>query len=225
MVIAVTNLKGGVGKTTIATNLAVCLAHHDYDVCIVDTDLGQQSSMEWSGNRSEELKSIPVFGVNVKQLNKEVDGLKKRYDIIIIDGTPHLSELADRTILASDILLIPLTPSVYDFRGFEGFLQRYEQIKDVKVSSGSSTDAYVILNRVVANTNVSKDIQEAVEAYQIQMLKTRLVSRISYVDTASEGKGVVEYKDKKAKDEMEDLTAEIIELIKKSAVEMSIKTA
>ena len=77
----------------------------------------------------------------------------------------------------------------------------------------------------VPNTNVSKDIQEAVEAYQIQMLKTRLVSRISYVDTASEGKGVVEYKDKKAKDEMEDLTAEIIELIKKSAVEMSIKTA
>lgn len=225
MVIAVTNLKGGVGKTTIATNIAVCLAYHNFDVCIVDTDLGQQSSMEWSGNRSEDLKPIPVFGVNVKQLNKEVDDLKKRYDVVIIDGTPHLSELADRTILASDILLIPLTPSVYDFRGFEGFLQRFEQIKHVKVSSGSNTDAYVILNRVITNTNVSKDIQEAVEAYQIQMLKTRLISRISYVDTASEGKGVVEYKDKKAKDEMEELTSEIIELIKKNAAETRIKTA
>ena len=211
MVIAVTNLKGGVGKTTIATNIAVCLAHQNYDVCIVDTDLGQQSSMEWSGNRGEDLKPIPVFGINVKQLNKEVEGLKKRFDIVIIDGTPHLSELADRTILASDILLIPLTPSVYDFRGFEGFLQRFEQVKSVK----PSIDAYVILNRVVPNTNVSKDIQEAVEAYQIQMLKTRLVSRISYVDTASEGKGVVEYKDKKAKDEMMELTAEIIEITQK----------
>lgn len=225
MVIAVTNLKGGVGKTTIATNIAVCLAYAGYDVCIVDTDLGQQSSMEWSGNRSAELKAIPVFGVNVKQLNKEVDELKKRYNIVVIDGTPHLSELADRTILASDVLLIPLTPSVYDFRGFEGFLQRYEQIKNIKVSSGSNTDAFVILNRVVPNTNVSKDIQEAVEAYDIQMLKTKLVSRISYVDTASEGKGVVEYKDKKAKDEMEELTKEILEIMNKNAVDLREKTA
>lgn len=225
MVIAVTNLKGGVGKTTIATNIAVCLAYAGYDVCIVDTDLGQQSSMEWSGNRSAELKAIPVFGVNVKQLNKEVDELKKRYNIVVIDGTPHLSELADRTILASDVLLIPLTPSVYDFRGFEGFLQRYEQIKNIKVSSGSNTDAFVILNRVVPNTNVSKDIQEAVEAYDIQMLKTKLVSRISYVDTASEGKGVVEYKDKKAKEEMEELTKEILEIMSKNAVDLREKTA
>jgi len=216
MVIAITNLKGGVGKTTIATNLAVCLAYQGYDVCIVDTDLGQQSSMEWSGNRSEDMKAIPVFGVNIKQLNKEVEELKKRYSIVVIDGTPHLSELADRTILASDILLIPLTPSVYDFRGFEGFLQRFEQIKTVKEANNSSTDAYVILNRVVPNTNVSKDINEAVEAYNITMLNTRLVSRISYVDTASEGKGVIEYKDKKAKEEMEALTEEILGLINKN---------
>lgn len=225
MVIAVTNLKGGVGKTTIATNLAVCLAYQDYDVCIVDTDLGQQSSMEWSGSRSADLKSIPVFGINVKQLNKEVEDLKKRFDIVVIDGTPHLSELADRTILASDVLLIPLTPSIYDFRGFEGFLQRFDQIKNVKEVSGSSTDAYVILNRVVPNTNVSKDINEAVEAYNITMLKTRLVSRISYVDTASEGKGVVEYKDKKAKDEMEELTNEILGLIENGTVKVLKKTA
>jgi chromosome partitioning protein len=225
MVIAVTNLKGGVGKTTIATNIAVCLAHKGYDVCIVDTDLGQQSSMEWSGNRSPDLKPIPVFGINVKQLNKEVDDLKKRYDIVVIDGTPHLSELADRTILASNVLLIPLTPSVYDFRGFEGFMQRFEQIKTIKDANGSSTDAYVIINRVVPNTNVSKDISEAVEAYNIKMLKTRLVSRISYVDTASEGRGVVEYKDKKAKEEMEQLITEILELMKSSGISLPKKTA
>jgi chromosome partitioning protein len=215
MVISVTNLKGGVGKTTIATNLAVCLAHRGYETCIVDTDLGQQSSMEWSGNRGEDLKRIPVFGINVKQLNKEVDDLKRKYDIVVIDGTPHLSELADRTILASDILLIPLTPSVYDFRGFEGFLQRFEQINGVKEASGGTVEAFVILNRIIQNTNVSKDIENAVNAYNVKMLDTRLVSRISYVDTASEGRGVIEYKDKKAKDEMEALTSEIEKMFKK----------
>lgn len=225
MVISVTNLKGGVGKTTITTNLAVSLVYRGYSVCIVDTDLGQQSSMEWSGNRSETLKRVPVFGVNAKQLSKEVDDLSKRFDIVMIDGTPHFNELADRTILASDILLIPLTPSIYDFRGFEGFLQRFEQIKTVRESSGSSIDAYVLLNRVVTNTNVSKDIHEAIQAYQVELLNTRLGSRISYVDTASEGIGVVEYKDKKAKEEIEALTNEIENIFKINFPETVKKTA
>ena len=218
MVLSVTNLKGGVGKTTLATNIAVLLVHQGYDVCIVDTDLGQQSSMEWSGNRSESLKPVPVFGVTIKQLNKEVDGLKKRYDVVIIDGTPQLSELADRTILASDILLIPLTPSIYDFRGFENFLERFEQIKGVKEVNGSSVEAFVTLNRVVPNSNVSKDIQDAVSEYDITLLDTKLVNRVAYVDTATEGKGVVEYKDPKAKREIEQLVTELKEKTQNNAV-------
>lgn len=217
MVISVTNLKGGVGKTTIATNLAVSLCHKGYDVCIVDTDLGQQSSMEWSGNRSGELKSVPVYGVTIKQLNKEVEELTRRFEIVIVDGTPQLSELADRTILASDLLIIPLTPSIYDYRGFENFLERYEQIKGVKEASGSSVEAHVMLNRVVAGTNVTKDIEEAIKEYEVNILNTRFVNRVAYVDSASEGKGVVEYKDKKAKQEVEDLTNEVLELAQKKS--------
>jgi len=218
MVLSVTNLKGGVGKTTLATNIAVHLVHQGYDVCIVDTDLGQQSSMEWSGNRSETLKSVPVYGVTIKQLNKEVEGLKKRFDIVIIDGTPQLSELADRTILASDILLIPLTPSIYDFRGFENFLERFEQIKGVKEASGSQVEAFVVLNRVVSNSNVSKDIKAAVSEYEITLLDSKLVNRVAYVDTATDGKGVVEYKDPKAKREIEELVQELKDKAQNNAV-------
>ncbi len=213
MIIAVTNLKGGVGKTTIATNLAVALTHRNLDVCIVDTDLGQHSAMEWSGNREADRPRIPVFGVTIKQLNKEVADLRRRFDIVIIDGTPQLSELADRTILASDILLIPLLPSIYDFRGFENFLQRFEQVRGLKEASGGVVKAYVLLNRVVPNTNVSKEIEEAIQEYEANMLKTKLVNRVAYVDTATEGIGVVEYKDKKAKGEMESLADEVQAII------------
>lgn len=214
MVIAVTNLKGGVGKTTVTTNLAVSFAEQGKDVCIVDTDLGQQSSMEWSGNRSETRKSIPVFGVTIKQLNKEVAELVKRFDIVFIDGTPQLSELADRTILASDILVIPLTPSIYDFRGFENFLQRFEQVKGLKEAGNGFVRAFILLNRVVPNTKVSKDIEEAVKEYEVEVLKTKLANRVAYVDTATEGLGVMEYKDPKAKAEMLALTKELQTVIK-----------
>jgi len=220
MVISVTNLKGGVGKTTIATNLAVNLVHLGHEVCIVDTDLGQQSAMEWAGNRAEGLKPVPVFGVQIKQLNKEVEQLKTKYDFVVIDGTPQLSELADRTILASDMLLIPLTPSIYDYRGFENFLERFEQIKGVREASGSTVDAYVVLNRIVPNTNVSRDIEKAVKEYDVGILETRLVNRVAYVDTASEGKGVVEYKDRKAKAEIESLTQELLGFFTENSVEL-----
>ena len=218
MVLSVTNLKGGVGKTTIATNIAVTLVHRGFDVCIVDTDLGQQSSMEWAGNRSEDLKPVPVFGVTIKQLNKEVEGLRKRFDIIIVDGTPQLSELADRTILASDALIIPLTASIYDFRGFENFLERFEQIKGVKEVSGSTVEAFVVLNRIVPNTNVSKEIEEAVVEYEIELLDTRIVNRVSYAQSATDGRGVIEYKDGKAKIEFNKLVDEIINRVQKFAV-------
>jgi len=213
MVIAVTNLKGGVGKTTVTTNLAVSFTQRGKDVCIVDTDLGQQSSMEWSGNRSEERARIPVFGVSIKQLNKEVADLAKRFDIVLIDGTPQLSELADRTILASDLLVIPLTPSIYDFRGFENFLQRFEQVKGLKEASGAEVRAFILLNRVVPNTKVSKDIEEAVKEYEVEVLSTKLANRIAYVDTATDGTGVLEYKDPKAKAEMNSLTDELFKNI------------
>lgn len=213
MIVAITNLKGGVGKTTIATNLAVSLAHRGHQVCIVDTDLDQHSSMEWAGNRDEGQLRVPVYGVAEKQLNKEAEDLKRRFDFVIIDGTPHLSELADRTILASNVVLIPLLPSIYDFRGFESFLKRFNQVRSLKEASGGKVIAMVVLNRVIPNTNISKDIEAAIKEYEIQLAQTKLMNRIAYVDTATLGQGVVEFKDKKAKEEIEDLTSELLSAI------------
>jgi len=94
MIISVTNLKGGVGKSTIAQNLAVCFAHMDYKVCIVDTDTNQ-TSVKWASFRPEEQKSVVVFGMTeVGALAKTVTSLNKDYEIVFIDGTPSLSKIS-----------------------------------------------------------------------------------------------------------------------------------
>ena len=219
MIIAVTNLKGGVGKTTIATNLAVCLAHRGHQVCVVDTDLDQHSSMEWAGAREAASMRVPVYGVAEKQLNKEVEDLRKRFDFVVIDGTPHLSELADRTILASDLVLIPLLPSIYDFRGFESFLKRFNQVRSLREASGGKVAAMVVLNRVMPNTNISKDIETALGEHEIKLAATKLINRVSYVDTATTGQGVVEFRDKKAKDEIESLVDEMLSYLQQFQAE------
>ena len=77
-IIAVASAKGGVGKSTISQNLAVCFAHMGYKVAIVDTDTNA-SSVHWSGIREEDLPHITVMGIatsdalrkNIKQLEKD----------------------------------------------------------------------------------------------------------------------------------------------------------
>jgi chromosome partitioning protein len=214
MIISVTNLKGGVGKTTLTTNLAVTFMLRGYKVCIVDTDLGQKSSMEWSGNRDESLPALPVFGIGLKQLNKEVLTLEKDYDIVFIDGSPQLSELADRTILCSDIVIIPVLPGIYDFRAFENFLERYEQVKGLKEAQGAQIKAFVILNRYLEKSNVSKEIKEALGEYDVKIMDAQIASRVAYIDTATQGMGVMEYRDPKAKNEMTSLANELEAAIK-----------
>ncbi len=210
MRIAITNLKGGVGKTTITTNLAVSFAHRGKRVCIVDSDLAQKSSMEWAGNRSESMPHIPVYGAMAKQLNKEVAKLNEENDIVFIDGTPQLSELAERTVLASDILIIPISPSIYDLRAFESFFEKVEQINQVREEQGlKMVKTYVIVNRIAEKTNLGREILEALKDYAVTVFDTKLANRIAYAETATGGLGVAEWKDKKAKEEFENLADEV----------------
>ncbi len=215
MIISVTNLKGGVGKTTISTNLAVGLVHIGYDVCIVDTDEQQQSAMEWSSSREAQRKRITVVGLKEKQLEKDIFDLATRYDIILVDGSPQLDRLANVIIAVSDVVLIPISPSIYDYRGFERFYLRYQELADIAKMKNKKLEAYAILNATKPNSRVLKDIEIGMAQYDLPILQTKIADRVSYVDSAALGLGVVEYRDAKAKLEMEQLTQEIETIIKK----------
>jgi chromosome partitioning protein len=212
MVISVTNLKGGVGKTTIAVNIAVGLAMHGYSVCLVDSDREQRSATEWRDNRTIVEPQITVVSVSEKQFTSEIKALRAKFDLVVIDGVPQLSELAQYTIGVSDLVLIPITPSLIDYRGFETFFRKYKEIKAMKEDMGGSVKGAVLINRVQRNRLVN-EIPEAVQSYGITLFKSRLVDRLAYKDTFTEGLSVLEYKDEKAKDETKNLVKEIIELL------------
>jgi chromosome partitioning protein len=210
MVLSITNLKGGVGKTTVSVNIATSLAHRGYKVCIVDTDLQQTSSVRWSGQREDDAIRVPVFAVGEK-LNKEVEALNKDYQVVIIDGTPQLSELASRTILASDVVIVPISPSGYDFWAFEQFMQHYKRVKTLK----EDLEAYILLNRFSETTNIGREVRKALSEFDVPILNNFLAERVAYQETSIQGVGIIEYKDRKAKVEMLALTNEVEGIIKK----------
>jgi chromosome partitioning protein len=211
MILAVTNLKGGVGKTTITTNLAVAFTHHGKSVCIIDTDKEQTSSIRWSEQRDNDKPYISVVTVGVEKLLREAEQLAKKYDIVILDGSPNASELAITTIMTADIVLVPVSKSAYDFWAMDSFLQKYKQAKAFR----NDVKAFIILNKFNEKQNVAKEVKEAIERdfSDIPLLQTVLHDRVAYTETITDGLGVYEYKDKKARAEIENLYTEVQNII------------
>ncbi len=207
MKIAITNLKGGVGKSTITQNLAVCLAHFGYKVVIVDTDTNQ-NSLAWFGARDIELPNINVVGVSESEaISKSIENLHQDYDIVLIDGTPNLSKMATRIILVSDILLVPIRPSAQDFRTVDEFIKRFNKAKEFR----ETIPAYFILNEFSKQKKVHEGISQKIKSsFEIPILKSTINSRVAYTEASVTGKGVYEYSDPKAKNEIFNLTKEVL---------------
>lgn len=208
MVISVINLKGGVGKSTISQNLAVCMAHDGYRVCIVDTDFEQHTSVKWSEQRPESLVKIPVFVVREQSLKSSLDEFRASYQVVIIDGTPQLGTLATRTLVESDLVLAPITPTGFDLWSFETFLERYRDAKSRK----GELPAWVLFNRF-KSTNFHRGAVEAVGEFGLPILNRTLGERMAFQEAGVQGLGVIEYRDKKAREEMEELYREFAALV------------
>ncbi len=212
MIISITSLKGGVGKSTITQNLAVCFAHSKYKVCIVDVDTNQ-SALKWSGFRDEGMPAVPVYALkDGLELSKNVKHLNESHEIVLIDGTPSLSQVTSKIILLADLLIIPILPSPLDiWATTEQFLERYQ---NAQLEKEKEIPARFLINQN-QTTNLSKEVGEILSQTGIPVFKSSLKNRIAYREAVIKGLGVFEYRDEKAKTEMVSLFKEVKSIIGK----------
>lgn len=211
MKVGITSLKGGVGKSQLSMNLAVYLAHKGLSVAIIDSDTNQTCS-QWSGLRPEDLPDVTVVGMtDPKQIRRNIGKLEETFDVVIIDGVPALSQMASTIILLSDLLLIPLIASPADLWATEKFLDRYDEARTLK---GEDIPSYFVFNLHDQRLNLTKEVEDVVKDYDIQALNHSMRNRVAYRECVAIGKGVIEYKNAKAKEEMEALGKEIYTLVK-----------
>jgi chromosome partitioning protein len=213
MIISVTSLKGGVGKSTITQNLAVCFAHSGYKVCIADAD-ANQSALRWSSLRDEEnLPLIPAFGTPEKTLSSNIKRLNDDYEIVLVDGTPSLDRVTSKIILLADLVLVPILPSGLDIWATEQFLER---LADAREQKESAIPAYFLLNQFQSNLNLNKEFREVLNDTGIPVLDSVLRTRVAYREAVIKGLGVYEFKDEKAKSEFIELYNEIVAIVSQS---------
>lgn len=205
MVISVLNIKGGVGKTTVTTNLAVGLSKGNKRVCIIDAD-PQSSALRWSGKRPEDETKVDVLGMpDADALKKNIDSIRTNYDIVIIDGAPAVNRMATVCAAISNIIILPLGPSPYDVWATEDMIDRIQQVKDVN----PSIKAFYLINKHSKRTLISQETESALKEMETPVLTSNLATRVAYADSATSGLSVLEWDDPRAKKEMQDLVKEI----------------
>lgn len=192
MIISLLNQKGGVGKTTLSTHIASTLALSGKRVLLIDGDV-QGSALDWAASR----KADPIFnvvGISKNTIHKEVPTLAEGYDYVIIDGPPRVYDVAKSAIAASDLILIPVQPSPYDVWAAKEVVDLINEVRDTinNYRGYKKIESAFLINRVIQNSVIGRDVEEALSQYKFPVLKNYIHQRVSYAETASLGTSVVE---------------------------------
>lgn len=217
MIISSISYKGGVGKTTVAQNIAVGLAASGYKVCIVDAD-ESQNSMFWSTIRAEREPFIKVTpNNNPDTIRKTIADLYDRegYEVVIIDSPPSISKIASKIILSSHLVVVPVSVTgAQDVATTEKFIEHYF---DLLENYDKKIPTRFVLNnyqpRIKLHQGVENTLIEISKESEIPIFDTRLHRRAAYGEASTQGLGVIELSDKSAKTEIINLTNEITSLI------------
>lgn len=210
--------KGGVGKSTLLSNLAVLRALSGREVLLLDTD-PQGSLAGWNAIRDENELEPSITCVqrsvkkdSIKAFIREVRKLEEKYDDIFIDAGGRDSVELRSAMVVADIMLSPIQASQYDLWS----LERLDELVQEASPSNLELKAYTVINRVSTNPSV-KEAEEAMELLaefpNLCTLKTTLKDRISFRKSVREGKSVLEFlpKDKKAITEIKALYKELFD--------------
>jgi chromosome partitioning protein len=208
MIITLLNLKGGCGKTTLSIHLASTLALAGKKVLLVDAD-EQMSAVNWANSREEE----PIFtvaGIPSNTLHKQIKRLQPDYDFIVIDGPPRISSISKSCVVASDLVLIPVTPSPYDVWASAEVVDIINDVRTA-ITDYKKINVAIIINRKIKNTKIGEETENAMKEFNIPILEAVIHQRIAYAETAARGTSAIEEDpDSVAGKEIKSLVEEIL---------------
>lgn len=193
MIISVSHQKGGVGKSTLAYNIAVELSKL-YLVEIVDLDV-QQTLTACNiirGKFDQKQLLIYSFSENrefIEYLNKDDD-----QKITIIDTGGFDSGLNRVAIYASDYILTPVSTEFLEIIG----LEKYKKIlKEVSQKIGKKVKTHVVLNKIHHAQQNFEDISQFINnaSDQFELLDSKIRRRSDFAISLSHGFSVCEFDD------------------------------
>ncbi|MBN6059375.1 ParA family partition ATPase [Aggregatibacter actinomycetemcomitans] len=203
-VISVLSQKGGSGKSTLSINIARCLQLKGFNVALIDTD-PQASAREWNTLAGDDF--FPVYGCDKGLSDKDIRALERLADFIIIDGAPRIEKAMTDSIKLADYILIPLKPSQFDIWACKDSIE----LVQARMQINEKLKAGLVISQTNKQTNLAKEVVEFIkDNFDIPLLQHSTAVRVSYAEVLSSGNTVFESHSKEAKEEITQITNEIL---------------
>ena len=203
--ITVINLKGGCGKTTIATNLASAFAGLGRATTLIDHD-PQASSIYWLKQREQAQEAVAINGIAAYPTNQPVTRswqlqLPRDTEFVIVDTPSGLKglDMVDQ-VNGANTILIPVLPSSIDTHATADFIRDLYMIAKVKPKR---IRLCIICNRVRSNTLSFRALERFLTALDIPVI-ARLRDTQNYIKAAELGLGIHEMGSKTSDRDIQD---------------------
>ncbi len=201
MITVVGGIKGGTGKTTLATNLAVISQLLGLKTLLVDAD-DQRSASDWADQRESHFKegsNFPTVSLSGKNIHQQISKFKKDYDRIIVD-TGGRDTMSQRSALTcADLYLIPFKPRSFDVWTIGQVKEIINEIIFINPRLKVIACVNQCDSRGADNEDAFKILDEVAE---FKCVYTMIGNRKVFSNAAAQGLGVSEMNDAKAKEEI-----------------------
>lgn len=181
-VILIANPKGGVGKSTLSTNIAGYLAAQGHSVMLGDVDK-QQSARHWLALRPAHLPRIQGWDFEGDQVVKPPKGVSH----VVLDSPAGLDGKRLKTLLKlADKLLMPLQPSLFDIQASFDFVQKLRELRGDGDSPKRQAELALVGMRAKEGTLSVQQLQGFLDGLQVPVLGM-LRDTQNYVQLAAHG--------------------------------------
>ncbi|MHC4938017.1 MAG: AAA family ATPase [Planctomycetota bacterium] len=212
--IALVNQKGGVGKTTLAMNLAACLIEEGQRTLVLDAD-PQQSASRWA-NVHAGPGGIEVVRLDasrpIDQVSQEIDRIAavSRAEIAVMDCPPQLRSATEVALLLAELTLVPVGPSPLDIWAAEEVLDFAHDARHVR---GDGKPRVALVPNRLSGTVMARDLPLVLEALG-EPLAPGITERIVVAESAIVGQTLPDYAPKsRSSGEFFALTRFVMELL------------
>lgn len=194
--IAIISQKGGAGKSTLAIHLAVEAAKQEKNTAVIDLD-PQASATSWGDRRSAELPV--VISAHASRLPQQMELVRENGgELLFIDTAPHSDSAALAAARASDLVLVPCLPNIFDIEA---------ALNTVALLRAAETPFFVVLNEVApVGVAEADEAEAALKEQSVPVCPARLAKRVAFARSLAFGQVASEFEpESKAGAEIERL--------------------